>query len=114
MKKNKKYLNDVDLYYEIVLSKGKGMLTKKAIDMFILIGQKMRYCFFYDYTDTIDQDCFQAGIEMMLLSWNKFDHIKYNKALPYFTELFKRGSAKGYNELTKKHNNNISLNLFYQ
>lgn len=112
MKKNKKYLNDTDLFYEIVLSKGKGLLTEKAVDMFILIGKKMRGCFHYDLNDTIDQDCFQAGIEMMLVGWDKFDHIKYNKALPYFTELFKRGSAKGLNEITKKHKDVISLSLF--
>jgi hypothetical protein len=31
------YVDDVDLYYEIVLSKGKGYLTKKAEAYFILI-----------------------------------------------------------------------------
>jgi len=34
------YVNDTDLLYEIILSKGKGFLTKKAETYFILISEK--------------------------------------------------------------------------
>lgn len=98
MKKTKYYINDDELYYELILSIGKGILTDKAAKMFYLIGQnvirKKKY-----WKNKIDiEDCFQSGLEMCLVSWKLFNSKKYNKALPYITELFKRGSAKGFNQ----------------
>ena len=35
------YLNDSDLSYEIIISKGKGVLTRKASKFLVLIGDGM-------------------------------------------------------------------------
>jgi len=65
--------------------------------MFYLIGEntirKMKY-----YNNDLKEDCFQSGLEMCLVAWKHFNSKKYNRSLPYITELFKRGCAKGFNK----------------
>jgi len=100
------YLDDDELYYEIVLSKGKGFLTKKAERMLILIGENMirKKRHMYKTQDDKD-DCLQSGLLFMFQKWMNFNEKKYRLALPYFSEIFKRGMAAGYNELTQKKTN---------
>lgn len=94
------YLNDDDLYYEIVLSKGKGKLTKKAEMYFELIAKNTIRKKQKDYKDVDEMlDCMQNGLLIMFENWYNFDENKYKYALPYFTEIYKRGIADGYNEL---------------
>lgn len=98
------YLNDVDLYYEIVLSKAKGKLTPNAERLLILIANNISNKFYY-YNPNDRFDCLQTGTMMMLLKWHLFNEHKYMYALPYFSEICKRGMAQGLNELqNKKHN----------
>jgi hypothetical protein len=102
----KGYLNEDDFYYEIVLSKGKGLLTKKAEIMIKLIGDntiiklKNRY-----KTEDDMNDCLQSGLLFMYLNWNSFNEKRFKVAMPYFTEIFKRGAADGYNKLLNKKSN---------
>jgi len=97
------YLNDRELYYEIVVSKGKGKLTKKAEVMFILIANNTirKKQSKYKNSDDMD-DCLQQGILRLFENWKGFNERKYTSALPYFTEIFKRGIADGYNVLYNK------------
>lgn len=95
-----KYLEDHELYYEIVLSKGKGKLTRKAERMLILIGnevitKKDRYY----KSDDDKKDCLQHGLYMMFQNWYKFDENRFKSALPYFTEIFKRAMAQGLKDI---------------
>jgi hypothetical protein len=95
-----KYLEDDELYYEIVLSKGKGRLTKKAERMLILIGnniirKKEKY---YKSKDDRD-DCLNQGLLMMFQNWRNFNEKRYKNALPYFSEIFKRAMAGGLKEI---------------
>jgi hypothetical protein len=100
------YLNDSDLYYEIVLSKGKGFLTKKAERMFILIGENMIRTKNNKYKTSDDRDdCLQTGLLFMFEKWTGFDEKKFKLALPYFSEIFKRGMAQGYNDVINKKTN---------
>lgn len=99
-KKDKNYVNDTELMYEIILSKGLGYLTKKLENMIIIICnniiRKMRY------EDPMDRDdCLQTSILSTLESVLSFDEKKYKLSLPYCSELAKRGLAKGYNELNE-------------
>lgn len=97
------YLNDDDLFYEIVLSKGKGILTKKAEKMLVLIGENMIRKKKNNYNTTDDKnDCLQTGLLYMFQKWYNFNEKKYRQALPYFSEVFKRGMAAGYNEIIQK------------
>ena len=106
------YLNDNDLFYEIVLSKGRGFLTRKAERMFILIGENMirRKNNMYKSQDD-KEDCLQTGLLFMFEKWENFNEKKYKLALPYFSEIFKRGMAQGYNDLTNKKANQEKITM---
>lgn len=100
------YLDDNELFYEIVLSKGRGFLTKKAERMFVLIGENMIRKKNNMYKTQDDRnDCLQTGLLFMFEKWMNFNEKKYKLALPYFSEIFKRGMAQGYNDLTNKKTN---------
>lgn len=95
------YLSNKELYKEIVISKGLGRLTKRAQYMLELLAKrtikKMKY------TNNDDKmDCYQSGLLFMFQNWYNFDEEKSINAFAYFTEVFKRGIAKGYNDLYKK------------
>ena len=92
-----------------MLSKELDELTPKAKDMIVLLAnrtiRKMRH------TNQADkEDCLQTGILIMLTNWRHFDSNIGKNAFAYFTEIFKRGMAKGYNDIYKlkgDNNNNI-------
>lgn len=97
------YLEDKDLYYEMILSKGKGKLTKNAQDMLILIAKNTVRRKERNYNNVDDKnDCIQQGLLHMFQNWKNFNYKKYDYALPYFTEIFKRGIADGMNILNNK------------
>jgi hypothetical protein len=103
----KEFINRDEFYYEIVLSKGKGFLTKKAERMLILIGNNAIIKLRSRYTKNPDDenDCLQSGLLFMFLNWNSFNDKRFKEAMPYFTEIFKRGAADGYNKLLNKKSN---------
>jgi len=97
------YIDDADLFYELVLSKGKGYLTKRAENLFILISEKVHTKLKSRYKSKDDEmDCYQQGLIKMFEKWSSFDERRYNKSLPYITEIFKRGSTEGFNLLLNK------------
>lgn len=102
-----KYLEDRELYYEMVLSKGKGKLTKKSQDMLILIASNTIRKKERNYNNSDDRnDCFQQGLLHMFQNWKNFNPKKFDTAFPYFTEIFKRGLADGINVINNKKNYN--------
>jgi len=107
-----RYLEDNELYYEIVLSKGKGKLTKKAENMLILIGnniirKKEKY-----YRNPDDKnDCLHQGFLMMFQNWKNFNEKRYKNALPYFSEIFKRAMAGGLKEIYNVKNNKDKVTM---
>jgi hypothetical protein len=97
------YLNDNDLYYEIVLSKGRGKLTRTAEKMFILIAKETIRKKEASYKNKEDkEDCMQQGLLRMFENWKGFNEKKFSLALPYMTEIFKRGIADGWNTISNK------------
>lgn len=99
----KHYVNDTELLYEIILSKGKGVLTKRAEYYFMLISQRTMEKINYKYRDEDERlDCLQTGQLRLFENWKNFDENRFNKALPYITELFKRGVMAGWNEVRNK------------
>ncbi len=101
-----KYLNEDDFYYEIVLSKGKGFLTKKAEKMIELIGNNMIIKVQTRYKNEDDKnDCLQTGLLFMFLGWYSFNEKRFKYAMPYFSEIFKRGIIEGYNKILNKKSN---------
>lgn len=98
-----KYLEDRELYYEMVISKGKGKLTRKSQKMLILIAQNTVRKKERNYRTTDDKnDCMQQGLLHLFQNWKNFNHKKYDSAFPYFTEIFKRGLANGMNVINNK------------
>ena len=92
--RSKYYLDDDDLYYEIILPKGKGQLTPKCLSMLLLIGKKFMITkintFWLDRS--MADDYFQQGMLMLLNNWQNFNEKKYDKALP----LYDRGIQERY------------------
>ena len=72
------YLEDTDLYYEIVISKGKGYLTRKAEHYFELIAKNTIRRKAKDYKDNEEMmDCMQHGLLIMFENWMSFDEKKF-------------------------------------
>jgi len=99
------YLSNKDLYVEIIISKAQGKLTNKSKLMLEILAKrtikKMRY-----YNNDDRMDCYQSGLLDMFSNWYNFNEEKSHNAFAYFTEVFKRGLAKGFNELYKKKGDN--------
>ncbi len=107
-RKSKNYLNNRDLYDQMVLSKEQDVLTKEAEKMLILIAErainKMKYV-----SEDDRKDCLQFAILDLLKYWRNFNPI-YPNAFAYFTEIAKRGYAKGWNKIhPKKYKGTLSM-----
>lgn len=104
----KHYLNNKELYIEIITSKAQGRLTRNAEKMLEILAKKtikkMRY-----YSNDDKLDCYQSGLLDMFQNWYNFNEDKSINAFAYFTEIFKRGLAKGWNDLYKKKGDNEHL-----
>ena len=102
------YLNNKELYVEIIVSKAQGKLTRNAEKMLELLAKKtikkMRY-----WSNDDKMDCYQSGLLDMFQNWFNFNEDKSVNAFAYFTEVFKRGIAKGFNEIYKKKGDNDNL-----
>ena len=97
------YLEDRELLYEIIISKGRGKLTERATELLILIAKNVIRKKERNYNSTDDRnDCYQQGLLHMFANWSSFDHRKYSLTLPYYSEIFKRGMADGLNILNNK------------
>lgn len=96
----KKYITNKDLYCEILVSKAQGKLTKPAEKMLILLGNKIIKKFYYTNGDD-KYDCLQNGYYQLFQNWFLFDEIKGDNCFAYYTEIFKRGVAAGFNKIYK-------------
>jgi hypothetical protein len=99
------YLNNKELYIEIIVSKAQGKLTRNAEKMLELLAKKtikkMRY-----WSNDDKLDCYQSGLLDMFQNWYNFNEDKSGNAFAYFTEIFKRGLAKGFNQIYSKKGDN--------
>ncbi len=99
MKNNKDYISNSLLLEEITKSKQQDKLTPELEKMFILLAnrviKKMKY-----YNPIDKEDCLSTAILQLFLNWRGFD-LKYTNPFAYFTEICKRGIARGYNDLYK-------------
>jgi hypothetical protein len=97
---SKNYLNNADLMTEIILSKEIDYLTPTAEKMLILLANKIIKKFRY-YNPIDRDDCLQTALYVVFSNWRNFDEVKSTNAFSYFSEVIKRGTAKGFNELYK-------------
>ena len=108
MPRKKNYLNNRDLYDQIVLSLEADRLTPDAEKMLILIAERAITKLVYLNEDD-KNDCLQFAILDLLKYWRNFNP-KYTNAFAYFTEIAKRGYAKGWNKIhPTKYKNTMSM-----
>ena len=97
----KKYIDDRIFTKEIIISKGKGRLTKNAEIMLYKLAVRVfrvntrmpqyKNNIFYD-------DIKSGGVEAALKGWKTFNHLKYDSAFNYMTEIIKRGQTQVFNQ----------------
>jgi hypothetical protein len=97
MAKQKNYLNNKDLFNAIVESKAQDKLTKEAENMLVLLAERAINKLSYVNNDDRD-DCLQFALLDLLKYWRNFNPA-YPNAFAYFTEIAKRGYAKGWNKI---------------
>jgi len=106
--RKKNYLNNKDLYNEIVKSKELDKLTPTVEKMFILLAERTINKLTYVSGDDRN-DCLQFALLDLLKYWRNFNP-KYPNAFAYFTEIAKRGYAKGWNKIHPvKYKNTMSI-----
>ena len=103
------YLNNKDLYCEIIVSKAQGKLTRKAEQMLNLLAKEALKKNRKYWSNNYKLDCYQSGLLDMFQNWYNFNEEKSTNSFAYFTEIFKRGSAKGFNEIYRKKGDNENL-----
>jgi len=108
MAKKKNYLNNKDLYDEIVLSLAANELTRTAEKMLILLATKAQGRLTY-VNGADHEDCLSSAYLDLFKYWRGFNP-KYKNAFAYYTEIAKKGYAKGWNKLyPKKYKGTISM-----
>jgi DNA-directed RNA polymerase specialized sigma subunit len=106
--RKKNYLNNRDLYDEIVKSKEQEKLTPKAEKMLVMIAERAIRKL-SDLNEDDRQDCLQFAILDLLKYWRNFNP-DYPNAFAYFTEIAKRGYAKGWNKIhPQKYKDTLSI-----
>jgi len=107
--KTKNYLNNKDLHAAMSESKEQDKLTPTAEKMLILLAERAINRMSYVNPDDRD-DCLQFAMLDLLKYWRGFNP-KYPNAFAYFTEIAKRGYAKGWNKIhPQKYKGTISMN----
>ena len=108
MAKTKNYLNNKDLHNAISESKDLDKLTPTAEKMLILLAERAINRMSYVNPDD-RQDCLQFALLDLLKYWRGFKP-EYPNAFAYFTEIAKRGYAKGWNKIhPQKYKGTISM-----
>ena len=108
MPRKKNYLNNKDLYNAIVESKQDDKLTPTAEKMLVLLAERTIRKLTYVSEDDRN-DCLQFALLDLLKYWRNFNP-KYTNAFAYFTEIAKRGYAKGWNKIhPQKYKNTMSI-----
>jgi len=92
MARKRNYLNNRDLLEQIIISKEQG--------------RKLTY-----RNPEDRQDCIAYAYMDLYRYWRNFNPEKSTNAFAYFTEIAKRGFAKGWNKLhPKKYHGTVSIN----
>ncbi len=96
--KQKNYLNNIDLFKEIVYCKEAGKLSPRLSDMFYVLVKnvvlKKRH---KDNDDRLDM--IQHCMLRLLTNWHNFDENRYDNPFTYLTEIVKRAMAELWNKL---------------
>ena len=109
MPARKHYVTNKTLVPEIIKSKEQGKLTKEAIKMLIMLSERaIRKLQYKDPEDR--RDCLAFAQMDLFKYWDRFNPEKSNNAFAYYTQIAKKGYAKGWNKLhPKKYSGTIRM-----
>ena len=105
----KHYVTNKTLVPEIIKSKEQGKLTNEAIKMLMMLSERaIRKLHYKDPEDR--RDCLAFAQMDLIKYWDRFDPEKGSNAFAYYTQIAKKGYAKGWNKLhPKKHSGTIRM-----
>ena len=95
-KDGEEYVSNPFLFKEIMKSKEQDQLTEDAIQMLILMVDKISSKKVFK-DPAVKEDCKQQAILDCLQYWRGFDEQKSNNPFAYFTSVITNGLAKGWN-----------------
>lgn len=103
------YVKPKELYLEIIKSKEQDTLTPRALEMLMLMAERTSTKL--KYRNPSDrEDCVASAYVEIWKYWRSFDPAKGSNAFAYYTEIIKKGLAKGWNQLhPKKYAGTISI-----
>lgn len=109
MPRKKNYLNNKDLLEEIIKSREQDELTPKALKMLMMLADRSSNKLPYRNPND-KEDCIAFAYMDLYRYWRNFNPDKGTNAFAYFTEIAKKGFAKGWNKLhPKKYHGTISI-----
>lgn len=92
------YVDPEEFKQEILLSKDKDELTKKAVDMLMLMAREASKKL--TYKDEEDRkDCIAFALMDVVKYWRSFNPEKSKYPFAYYTQIIKNGFAKGWRKL---------------
>lgn len=94
----RKKIKNNELREELVSSKEQDELSRKALDMMILMAHKFSLKFDYIYEED-REDCISFAIMDCYRYWRGFKPEKSTNAFAYVTQMIKNGMAKGWRNL---------------
>lgn len=92
------YVKNKELREELILSKEKDELTRKALDMVMLMADKFSTKFKYVYSED-REDCISFAVMDCYQYWRGYNPDKSANAFAYMTQIIKNGFAKGWRKL---------------
>jgi hypothetical protein len=98
----KKRINNRELYCEVIISKERGIISPRLLEMLLMIGDNLITKFHFTNYDW-RLDCLQYGYSRVLENWMQFNEIIYSNPFAYYTEIYKRAFAFQYNQLKNDH-----------
>jgi hypothetical protein len=109
MPRKKNYLNNKDLLAEIIKSKEQDELTPTALKMLMMLADRSSNRLQYSNSED-KQDCIAMAYMDLFRYWRSFNPDKGSNAFAYYTEIAKRGFAKGWNTIhPKKYAGTVSI-----
>lgn len=96
-RKSKNYVNNKELYDELVISKEQGELTKPAVEMLVKICNHCINRLSYKYEED-REDCIATAVMKCVLYWNSYKPEKSKNAFAYFSQVAKHAYAESFNK----------------
>jgi len=111
--KKEKYLNKIDLQFELIISQAKRKPTKKLLEFFDLIitGVLLKLNNFHPNYYELNKDKYQEAYYYILKAWQKID--PESNAFAYLTQIAINAANNMYNNIVLGYNRQKIQNQMY-